>query len=522
MTRSHRIWKPFRVHSLLSLWSLWISALPGLSAEIQWIRDYREGMDLAKESNRPVLVDFWSEWCVPCKLMDSELYKDPRVIVASRRFVFIRVNADSHPEIASRFAVKSIPARLFMDPWGTVLLSVKGSTTADAFVETIKPIPDTFEPISESFMDLEQNPNDSEAFARIADFYRKAGFPSQADEFHARADKAGRDVKAPAAREGAQHEAAPPAVPSRAPLETIPSRLSQSLLRPGMEPSASPPPPPSPQPTPIVDLSGSELLTKYPGELLGVEFDSNQAELDSLLKNVGKRVEEFFGRLPNTLSKERIRQERLKENGSVESHVDQDVEYLLLLNVGATGLRWKEDRTDNKGKPIKLKRLRGYSFLTSGFALQCVVFYPSYQRTVRYRYLGRQSSPPYAHLIAFAQIPEQGGIPGVFQMPGTSVRTWHQGLAWVDPKTYLITRMRTDLLAPSPEAGLTRQTTEISYTEYQFSARNLSLLLPRQVLVTIEFENRVYRNIHRYSDYKLFTVESYEKHEPVLRPHVPE
>jgi hypothetical protein len=42
-----------------------IFVLPGFSQEIVWIRNYDAGMKLARESGRPALVDFWSEWCIP-------------------------------------------------------------------------------------------------------------------------------------------------------------------------------------------------------------------------------------------------------------------------------------------------------------------------------------------------------------------------------------------------------------------------------------------------------------------------
>ncbi len=513
LTRSHRIWKLCRRRSLILLWAIWIFTLPGFSQDIQWVWSYREGMRLAKEDHLPVLVDFWSEWCVPCKQMDSGLYTDPGVIEASRRFVFIRVDVDSDHDSPSRFTVKSLPMKLFMDPWETVLVSVKGNTKPGELLEMMKPIPESFEAISESFMKLEQNPNDSDALSEIGEFYRKARFGSQADEFHARAEKAKRVAKAPIPGDEAQREADPPTVRPGNVLEAIPSRLSESILFPGIG-SYTPP-------TPIVDLSTSELLKKYPEELLGVEFDPNQDELGFLLGKVGEKVKEFIANFPNTISKERIRQERVRADGTISSHVEQEVEYLLFLRKGGTVMKWIEERTDNKGKPVRLKRLPNESFLTSGFALYCVLLFPDYQGASRFRYLGRQSREPYAHLISFAQRPEKGGIPGRFQMQEVSVTIWSQGLLWVDPKTYQIIRMKADLLEPKPEAGLTRQTTVISYCEHQFSAKGMSLWLPCQVVVTMEYSSRIYRNLHRYSNYRLFTVESYERHEPISRPPVP-
>lgn len=89
---------------------------------IDWV-DYRDqSVESLHMKDRPVLIEFYADWCAACKAMDRKTFSDQRVMDKSREFIMVRVNCTLPDAICSalteKFKVSGLPTVVFISAKG--------------------------------------------------------------------------------------------------------------------------------------------------------------------------------------------------------------------------------------------------------------------------------------------------------------------------------------------------------------------------------------------------------------------
>jgi thiol:disulfide interchange protein DsbD len=100
----------------------------------------------ARAEHKPVMIDFFAEWCAACKELDRETYVAPTVVTEAQRFVRIKVDGtnalDPLDALYARFGINGLPTVAFVSSEGKVLDDprVTGFLGPEKFTETLRQV----------------------------------------------------------------------------------------------------------------------------------------------------------------------------------------------------------------------------------------------------------------------------------------------------------------------------------------------------------------------------------------------
>lgn len=94
----------------------------------------------ARKENKPLLIDFYAEWCVPCQRMEKETFTDANVKEALQNVILLKVDTDKEPQLAEKFEVVGLPDFRLIMPDGKDFRRLRGFQAAEKFTKDLEEV----------------------------------------------------------------------------------------------------------------------------------------------------------------------------------------------------------------------------------------------------------------------------------------------------------------------------------------------------------------------------------------------
>lgn len=98
------------------------------------IQEYNNGLSTLIVDNNPVILDFYAEWCGPCKMLSKNLEKFsknyPNILIC-------KINVEEHPELTEQYQVQNLPTIICVNIEGEVWRNI-GLMTVQALEEKFR------------------------------------------------------------------------------------------------------------------------------------------------------------------------------------------------------------------------------------------------------------------------------------------------------------------------------------------------------------------------------------------------
>ncbi|MCM8814317.1 MAG: thioredoxin family protein [Candidatus Omnitrophica bacterium] len=106
-------------------------------AKIAWMHDFELAKSQAAAANKPLMLDFYADWCGWCKRMDKDTFAHADVAGRSEKFICVKINGDNQRQLMQQFGVQGFPTTVFLRPDGTRIETVPGYVPAQQFVRVM-------------------------------------------------------------------------------------------------------------------------------------------------------------------------------------------------------------------------------------------------------------------------------------------------------------------------------------------------------------------------------------------------
>jgi hypothetical protein len=226
---------------------------------------------------------------------------------------------------------------------------------------------------------------------------------------------------------------------------------------------------------------------------------------EKVLQGVAERMKEFVGNLEKFTATEQVLHYALEPGKHQPPPERKQFEYLVTVSQNRVGTFLLDEDRDGTVDP----GIFPGKVATMGLPALDLIFHPVMAGDFDFTCegLGRAGGRA-AWQVHFAQRVDQPVRIRAYRLNGVTYQVHLQGRAWIDPGSFQVMRMETELQAPIPEIFLAEEQIAIEYAPVRFKTQNIEIWLPNEAELHVVRKNHVYFRRHTFTNFKLFNVET--------------
>ena len=235
---------------------------------------------------------------------------------------------------------------------------------------------------------------------------------------------------------------------------------------------------------------------------------SPSADLNEILSHANEEMTKLLDQFSNIKCTELVEQEKLRSDGKIERKEESSYDYLVILTNDGGELTLNESRMSVR--QVKADHKNTPMLLSNGFATLFLVFHPYYADSFRFRITGSAiDNGRTLAKIAFEHIPGTRSV-AALALRGREYPLELTGEAWIDPQSGVVTRIQASVGNTLQDIGLKSLLSEVEFAPAPLGGLSGTYWFPVRATVDVETPRQHWRNTHRFTDYRLFSVSTEE------------
>jgi hypothetical protein len=226
---------------------------------------------------------------------------------------------------------------------------------------------------------------------------------------------------------------------------------------------------------------------------------------EKVLQGVGERMEEFTSNLERFAATEVVEHYVVSGEKLKAAPDSRKFDYVVTVSQNRVGTFLLEEYRNGEAGPEQFPA----HVATLGLPAMALLFHPQLATDFNFvcEGLGEWGGRP-AWQVHFAQKDDRPVRMRAYVVNGRVFDVRLDGRAWIDPGSFQVMRMESELMAPIPQIELTAEHIAIEYEPVQFRTQKIQIWLPRQGELYVERRGHRYYRKHTFSDFQVFNVDT--------------